>query len=238
MRTLDIALISICAALYASIGYLTYLGIFTPVIGVVRFWPAVIIPGVFAALFGPLVGGIGAAIGIFISDMLIHGNALLSLTVGVPANFVCFYLIGYISDKKISWGKFIMLSTLLFIALHVSFVMLINSGLIQHDICIVFIAVVALSYVMLLLISYREREWTGFEIGSFIGLIAGSLIIGIGVWAFSQFFILPTGDINLPLYAAVIWFVWTFATEIPFLTILGPPILKVVKKAIPSVVRY
>jgi len=238
MRVLDIALISICAALYASIGYLTYLGIFTPVIGVVRFWPAVIIPGVFAALFGPLVGGIGAAIGIFISDMLIHGNALLSITVGVPANFVCFYLIGYISNREITWGKFVILSTLLFIVLHGGFIVLLDSGLITHEICIVFMLTVAVSYVMLLLISYKEREWVSFEIGSFVGLMIGSLIIGIGVWAFSQFFILPTGDINLPLYAAAIWFIWTFATEIPFLVILGPPILKVVRRAIPSVVRY
>jgi hypothetical protein len=101
MKPIEMTMASLNAALYASIGYLTFLGIFAPIIGVVRFWGiAVVIPAVFAALFGPLVGGIGAAIGIFISDMIIHGNALLSLAVGVPANFVMFYLIGYISRKE------------------------------------------------------------------------------------------------------------------------------------------
>ena len=97
MRPILLMMISLNAALYAGIGYLTFLGIFAPIMGVVRFWGiAVVIPAIFAALFGPLVGGLGAAIGIFISDMIIHGNALLSITVGVPANFVMFYLIGWI----------------------------------------------------------------------------------------------------------------------------------------------
>ena len=101
MKPIELTMTSLNAALYATIGYLTFLGIFAPIIGVVRFWGiAVVVPAVFAALFGPLVGGIGAAIGIFMSDMIIHGNALLSLTVGVPANFVMFYLIGYISRKE------------------------------------------------------------------------------------------------------------------------------------------
>ena len=93
-RNLDLVLISLNAALYAVLGYMTFLGLFTPVIGVVRFWPGVFVPAVFATLFGPLVGGVGAAIGIFISDLVIHGNPLLSLAVGVPANFIMFALIG------------------------------------------------------------------------------------------------------------------------------------------------
>jgi hypothetical protein len=104
MKPIELTMTSLNAALYATIGYLTFLGIFAPIIGVVRFWGiAVVVPAVFAALFGPLVGGIGAAIGIFMSDMIIHGNALLSLTVGVPANFVMFYLIGYISRKELKF---------------------------------------------------------------------------------------------------------------------------------------
>ncbi|MEJ2242033.1 MAG: ECF transporter S component, partial [Candidatus Bathyarchaeota archaeon] len=83
MKTLDIAIIGVGAALYAIVGILTNLGIVSPVVGVVKFWPAVIVPGIFAVLFGPLVGGTSAAIGIFISDMVQpgHGIPLLSLTV-------------------------------------------------------------------------------------------------------------------------------------------------------------
>ena len=57
------------ATLYAIVGYLTNLGVVSPVVGVVRFWPSVIVPATFAVLFGPWVGGISAAIGIFISDI-------------------------------------------------------------------------------------------------------------------------------------------------------------------------
>ena len=71
---------SLNGALYATLGYMTFLGLFAPIVGVVRFWPGVFVPAVFAVLFGPVVGGVGASIGIFISDMLVHGNALLSLS--------------------------------------------------------------------------------------------------------------------------------------------------------------
>jgi len=39
-----------------------------------------------------LAGGVGAAIGIFLSDMLTHGMPLLSLSVGVTSNFIAFYI--------------------------------------------------------------------------------------------------------------------------------------------------
>jgi uncharacterized membrane protein len=91
-KTRLITLVSINAALYTIIGYLTYAGI---IIQGVRFWPAVVIPAVFSVLFGPIVGGVGAAIGILISDMLSHGLLLLSLSVGVTSNFAAFYFLGY-----------------------------------------------------------------------------------------------------------------------------------------------
>ena len=107
MEPKDIVLSGICGALYAVVGYLIYvlLPIMAPGIGVVRFWPSVVIPAVFAVLFGPMVGGLGGAIGIFISDTLIHGDPLLSLTVGVTSNFIGFYFIGLISRKSINWKK-------------------------------------------------------------------------------------------------------------------------------------
>ena len=105
MKAMEIAMMGICAALYAIVGYLTNLGIISPVVGVVRFWPSVIVPAVFAILFGPWVGGVGAAIGIFFADMIHpgHGIALLSLTVGVPSNFLGFFLLGYIGRKNLGW---------------------------------------------------------------------------------------------------------------------------------------
>jgi len=75
-KTLILILISLNAGLYTVVGYITYFGI---VVFGVRFWPAVVVPAVFAVLFGSYVGDVGAAIGIFISDMLTHGMPLLSL---------------------------------------------------------------------------------------------------------------------------------------------------------------
>ena len=98
LKAQDIVVIGISAALYAVFGVLTanlnFLG--------VGFLPAVVIPAVFAALYGKWVGGFGAAIGIFIRDMFVHGNAALSLVAGVPANFIVFFIIGYMSHKNIS----------------------------------------------------------------------------------------------------------------------------------------
>jgi len=65
------------------------------------------------------------------------------------------------------------------------------------------------------------------------------VIIGAGLWAYSQFFILPVGNVrNAPLVAAVVWFLWTYLTEIPILHFLLPPILQAVSKAVPSKVGY
>ncbi len=105
MKAFDVALVAICAALYAVIGYITSFG-FT--FGGVAFWPAAFIPAVFAVLFGPWTGAIGAGIGIFIRDMLFHGNPLLSLTAGVTANFAMFFIIGYVARSKLDRKKTIL----------------------------------------------------------------------------------------------------------------------------------
>ena len=95
MKTLNLVLTAINAALYTVVGYLTSFGL---LIFGVRFWPAVIVPATFAALFGPWVGGIGAALGILLSDMIYgHGNALLSVFIGVPSNLGGFAIIGLLA---------------------------------------------------------------------------------------------------------------------------------------------
>ena len=233
MRSIDVAASGICAALYAGIGYLTYLGIFTPVIGVVRFWPAVIIPGIFSVIFGPLVAAIGAAIGIFISDMLIHGNALLSITVGVPANFIAFYIMGKIAKYKLSASRSIASTGLYSVTLLAIDLALHYNGFINEEVSMIFIATIVITFILLVVMSQIYKEWISYCIASYIGLLVGSAIIGIGVWGFSQLFVLPSGDVNLPLVAAVIWFIWVFSTEIPFLIILGPPILRLIYRVMP-----
>lgn len=223
----------VCAALYAAVGYLTYLGLFAPVVGVVRFWPSVVIPGAFAVLFGPLTGAIGAAIGIFLSDMMIHGNALLSITVGVPANFAGFYLLGYIARKKLNWTKTLLgLGVGCLIVVIIAYLLM--GLLLSSQIALLFIGVCAVSYFLVIAVGYFWPEWRSYGVASVIGLGVGSTIIGFGVWAFSQYFVLPTQEFQLPLYASLIWLVWTFSTEIPFLITIVPPILKACYRAFPS----
>jgi len=106
--SLTLALVAMNAASYAAVG--VFVSYFVPLYvggGIVRFWPPVIVPGVFAVIFGPMVGGLGAAIGIFISDMFLHGNALLSLIVGVPANFIMFYLTGLFTKRRLTMVRYL-----------------------------------------------------------------------------------------------------------------------------------
>jgi len=254
MKTVEVAMAGVGAALYAGIGYIFFgiFPVFAPVVGIVRFWPVVFIPAVVAALFGPWAGGISAAIGIFISDVLIHGDPLLSLTAGVTSNFVGFYLVGLISRKNLNWKKTVAglgggLSILV-----VAGYLLINPTLVvdyysrlgvtisTYDVVqgvSLLVGTFIFSYALIIAIWFLQPKWRNYGIASVIGLILGSAIIGVCVWGYSQFFILPklfNSQSQLPYYAGLILFVWTFSTEIPFFFILGPPILEACYRAFPS----
>ncbi|ADM27337.1 conserved hypothetical protein [Ignisphaera aggregans DSM 17230] len=233
MSIRDIVLIVFSASLYALMGIATYLGIFAPAVGVVRFWPAVFIPAIFSEVFGPIVGGIGAAIGIFISDMYVHGNALLSLSVGVPANFIGFYLIGYILNRVKKDSKYLFIASIAiqFIPLIMT-IALYFYGYLDTALFIIYTAITAIAIaVTLLALSIARRYILPRELLAYsIGLMVGSLYIGIGVWLFSQFFPLPSGERNLPVVASLLWFLWTYYTEIPFLLILTPPIVRAIER--------
>jgi uncharacterized membrane protein len=254
LKTLDITLTAVNAALYAAIGYVLYV-IFPfvcPTVGGVRFWPVVVIPATFAVLFGPIVGGVGAAIGIFISDMLIHGDPLLSLTAGVTSNIVCFGLIGYLSRINLNWKRAFsglgigvaILATLGYLAATpenvVSYFSTSESRIsVQQALWNIFfvLAIFVVSYVIVIAVGYVRPKWRSFGVASVVGSIVGSGIIGVSVWGYTQFFSLPAaigGAHNLPYYAGLILFAWTFATEIPFMVILVPAIAEACRKAFPS----
>ena len=240
---LQVSMTAINAALYAAIGIMTSFGILAPPpIGVVRFWPVVIIPGVFATLFGPWVGGIGAAIGIFASDMVSHGNPLLSVTVGVTSNFLGFFLLGYIAKKEVSLKKLtpvLIIGALILVIGVYSITSLPEipvfafTGLPTTDAIILFLGAVGGSYILIIAVAFLWPEWRSYGVASVIGLGAGSAIIGVGLWAYSHLFMWH-GPANVPFYFSILWFVWTFTTEIPFLLLLGPPILKACYRAFPS----
>jgi len=234
LTPLQLTVTAINAALYAAVGLVTYFGIFAPPpLGIVRFWPAVVVPGVFAALFGPWVGGLGAAIGIFASDMVIHGNALLSVTVGVPSNFIGFYLVGYIARKQLNLknlipvfalGALTLIAGVYSIAAFSETSSIFVTSLSTVETMTLFLGAVGGSYLLIIIVAALQPEWRSYGVGSVIGLGVGSAIIGAGVTAY----------FGSPIYFSLLWFVWTFTTEIPFLLLLGPPILKACYRAFPN----
>lgn len=238
MKTIDVAMIGVSAALYAIVGVLTNMGIVSPVVGVVKFWPAVIVPGIFAVLFGPWVGGIGAAIGIFVSDMVQpgHGIALLSLTVGCTSNFAGFYLIGLISRRNMKWRNLLVLLIVGSAALTGMIGYLFLNNQLDSDIVIMFLGVLFACVAIVVGVGLWKPEWKNYGLASVVGLFVGSAIIGFGLWGYSQVLPLPlTGfERNAPFYASFLWLVWTFATEIPFLVTIVPPVVKICYKAFPS----
>jgi len=233
-------MMSLNAALYVVLGYMTFLGVFAPIVGIVRFWGiAVVVPAVFAALFGGMVGGVGAAVGIFISDMLIHGNALLSLTVGVPANFVMFYIIGRFGQAR---PKIAALNLGVAVGCLVILIVFLARWFMGSDFTlvagVVLLGFIIASTALTVALAKFWTEWGGFAVASIIGNAVGSGIVGLGVWLFSQFFVLPMNQgYELPFTAALIWFAWTFTNQMPFLLAFGPPILKACYRAFPSFVK-
>ncbi len=96
---------AICAGLYAVGSYLT--AYIPSPWGVGQFRPAVIIPAFFAVIFGPMTGGVGAAIGTFIADSAKYGYPYPgSFLAAVWGNLIGFYLFGWIV-KKFSWRRFV-----------------------------------------------------------------------------------------------------------------------------------
>ncbi len=242
MRAFDFALIGICAALYAVIGFLTSFGVS---LGGVAFWPAAVIPAIFAVLFGPWVGSLGAALGIFVRDVAYHGDPLLSLTAGVTSNFVMFFIIGYASNKKISkksMGLSVLIGTIIVLAGLLLPTLLLPAESASYTLfstsltLVLFVFLVTASLLLFALITRYWREFKNFGVGAVIGQGIGAAIVAVGVWAYSQLFYSPTGYFTSPVQSSFvpIIFVWTFATEIPFVLLLGPPIIKACYMAFPN----
>jgi len=234
IKTQDVAVIGISAALYAVVGILTaeisFFG--------VGFLPAVVIPAVFAVLFGPWVGGLSGALGIFLRDMVVHGNAGLSLSAGVPPNFILFFLIGYIACRNISLKQALvgvvvaaiglLAPTLLFLPQFVEF-----TGLSAEMFMLTFVLTIILSLAIIAIAAIKWGQWRSYAIAAVIGQIAGAALLSITVWLVSPLF---TDYFETPLAAAFIFplFVWTFLTEVPFILLVGPPIIKACYRAFPS----
>jgi hypothetical protein len=71
-----------------------------------------VVPAFFSVVFGPFIGGVGAAIGCFLGDFALSffglTTPLLSLIAGVPGNLVGFYVLGWLFSKRRSFSSFIL----------------------------------------------------------------------------------------------------------------------------------
>lgn len=232
---LQVATASLNAALYAAVGALWTL--FPVTLFGVRFWPQVFVPGAFAVLFGPWVGGVGAAVGIFIADVVYgHHDALLSLFVGVPSNLVGFAVLGYLSRKPLKGiGRLGSIAT----GVAAPVIMVVYGLYAFSGSTLSMLVGVAAVVVVLVAVPYLARSsWAEVQAASSIGLAVGSLIIGFGIVAYSSFFVMPQvlglGSGALPIVFAYGTTLWTYLSEIPFLLVLTPPIVKAVRATLPS----
>ncbi len=231
-KAIDVAGLALNIALYVAVGYIFY-SLIPLSYGGIRFWPPVIVPAVFAVVFGPLVGGIGAAVGIFLSDAIFGNNLLLSLIAGVTSNFVAFFLIGYIAKKKIRWATPVLaygVATAIFIWVGYAYTAL------DFWTKIAFIAIVVASYIIFLVpvVILRNSRWRSFEVGSVLGMLLGAGIIAATVPPFLAYF-LHGAPVTIPLILSDFFF--TFFTEIPFVLILGPPIIAAINRTFPALIR-
>lgn len=228
MKTLHVAAFALNAALYVALGILV--STLIPInFGGVRFWPQVIVPAVFAAIFGPWVGGLGAAVGIFVSDMALGGSPVLSLMAGITSNFLGFWLLGYIANSKINrLESSLMYGVLTAMAAVVAYI---YTSLLS-------VGIIIGCYAVFLAIIWIRKKWASYELGSVVGLLVGSLIIGVMVPLYAVLF--APGSTAFPLLTdagILALFTWTFVTEIPFMLVLGPPIIEVIHKAFPTLMK-
>jgi hypothetical protein len=238
--SLQLATTAINAALYAGIGALWVA--FPIVVYGVRFWPQVFVPAAFAVLFGPWTGGVGAAIGIFLADVIYgHHDAFLSLLVGVPSNFLGFFIIGWLTDKPLfgAGRRVLVLVSLLFpifIAAYGVYLLSPTSGFSNPQYLIAFVGFIAVLAIVSLTVI--RNKWADFEVAASIGLGVGSIIIGLGIVAYSRILKLPEvlglGREPLPIAFGYGAAAFTYLSEILFLVILTPPIVAACKAAFPS----
>ncbi|MEM3026128.1 MAG: ECF transporter S component [Thermoproteota archaeon] len=235
----------LCAALYTVVGIATFLGVFTPVVGVVRFWPSVFVPAIFSMLFDPLTGGMGAAIGIFLSDLYVfyatgQTNPLLSVIAGVPSNFLGFYILGRIGRSKVNWNG--LKTTIPLILLAVAafgpllyFEYMFSIGMVENGMGWVSTVLLVLGIVIFTLgftAGRIRKNYLNYYVGGTLGLLTGAAWIGLGIWFYSQLFGLPLTGVKADLALAFYFFLWVFGTEIPFILVV-PPVLDLIYRAYP-----
>ncbi|MGQ9543874.1 MAG: ECF transporter S component [Candidatus Bathyarchaeia archaeon] len=176
--SLVVAQSAMCAVLYAVGAYLT--AYISSPWGFGQFRPAAVIPAVFSTLFGPVVGGVGAAIGTLIADSVKHGHLYIrSLVSAVPGNFIGFYIFGLL---------------------------------------------------------VRRFSWRNFIKATQVSLLIGNFIVAF-LYVYFRAFIeasLPVALREVWIYVSLGLVAWWYVTMLPFVLLLGPPLIRAVYKAFPT----
>lgn len=173
--SLRLVMTAMNAAVYAGIGALWTA--FPLLIFGVRFWPQVFVPATFSVLFGPWVGGVGAAIGIFLADVIYgHHDALLSLLVGVPSNFVGFFIIGWLPNhdfrplvRRLLLSLSLIIQPAYALALVYSLYALFGAAALGSSTSYLGFAGLVVVFAVIALFVLRNR-WADFEVAASIGL--------------------------------------------------------------------
>lgn len=236
--SLQLIMTAMNAAVYFGIGALWT--VFPITVYGIRFWPQVFVPATFGVLFGAWTGGVGAAIGIFLADVIYgHHDALLSLLVGVPSNFLGFFIIGWLTNRNRAASAkrgMIILSLLIPVILAAYGIYLLAGPNLfaSPQVLVAFVGLVVV--VAILGLAVVRNKWADFEAAASIGLGIGSIIIGIGIVAYSSLFTLPAvvGTGLLPISVIYAATTFTYLSEIPFLVLLTPPIVAACRAAFPS----
>ena len=241
--SLKLATTAVNAALYAGVGALWTA--FPLLIFGVRFWPQVFVPAAFSVLFGPWVGGVGAAIGIFLADVIYgHHDALLSFLVGVPSNLAGFFVIGWMTQhsyKRVARRLLVLVSLVIqpvyAIALAYGLYLLLGTASLGAPSTYLGLTGLVAVFAVLGLTVLRNR-WADFEVAASIGLAIGTTIIGLGIVFYSAIIGLPVavGLGTKPLATVFIYVVASsnYFAEIPFMVILTPPVVAACRAAFPS----
>jgi len=241
--SLRLVMTAMNAAVYAGIGALWTA--FPLLIFGVRFWPQVFVPATFSVLFGPWVGGVGAMIGIFLADVIYgHHDALLSLLVGVPSNFVGFFIVGWLPNhnfrpfaRKLLVSLSLLIQPAYAVALVYSLFVLYGAATLGSSTSYLGFAGLVAVFAIVALFVLRNR-WADFEVAASIGLAVGTGIIGVGLVAYSAIFGLPLvlGLGTKPLAGAFVYLAAAsnYFSEIPFMVILTPPVAAACRAAFPS----
>ncbi len=171
--------------------------------------------------------------------MFVHGIPLLSLSAGVPPNFILFFLIGYIAHRNISLKQAIAGVTVAAIGLLVPAIVFLPdfsafTGLSPEAFFAAFFLTVILSLAAITVAAVRWKEWRSYAIAAVIAEAAGAGLLSVTVWAVSPLFLQYFTAGPIPVSFVVPIFVWTFATELPFILLVGPPIIKACYRAFPN----